>query len=329
MRSARIKLDAGYYHCMSRVIERRMIFGDAEKERFRKLMRKISDFSGVKILTYSIMTTHFHLLTHVPEPVSISDRELIRRLRLLYSKRQVDDYATSLCAARSAGNEVEAERLRAKYTYRMNDVSEFMKSLKQRFSMSYNARHKRRGTLWEERFKSVLVEGTENALVMMATYIDLNAVRAGMVNDPKEYRYCGYGEAVGGSKVAREGLGGVMLSFDAGVAVWGQISHRYRRLLYSRGVRTAGKGGFSVEAIEKVLDEGGALSRGDLLRCRVRYFSDGVVLGSQEFVEDIYSQYRDEFGRKRKTGARAMRHGDWGGLCTMRDLRLKVVTVPG
>jgi hypothetical protein len=53
-----------------------------------------------------------------------------------------------------------------------------------------------------ERFKSVLVEDGE-ALRTMAAYIDLNPVRAGMVKDPKDYRWCGYGEAMGGGTAAR------------------------------------------------------------------------------------------------------------------------------
>jgi hypothetical protein len=46
----------------------------------------------------------------------------------------------------------------------------------------------------------VFVEGSEHALSAMSVYIDLNAVRAGIVKDPKDYRYCGYGEAVAGNR---------------------------------------------------------------------------------------------------------------------------------
>ena len=77
-----------------------------------------------------------------------------------------------------------------------------------------------------------------------------------------------------------------------------------------------------------MLDKDGKLSEAQVLRCRVRYFSDGVVLGSKAFVEDVFQKHRGEFGLKRKTGARAMKRSQWGGLCTMRDLRLEVVTVP-
>ena len=58
------------------------------------------------------------------------------------------------------------------------------------------------------------------------------------------------------------------------------------------------------------------------------YYSDGVVLGSKEFVNGVFDRHRAEFGVKRETGARQMKKGDWGGLCTMRDLRLEVVSLP-
>jgi len=79
--------------------------------------------------------------------------------------------------------------------------------------------------------------------------------------------------------------------------------------------------------IEEVLDAGGKLSRSNLLHFRVRYFSDGVVLGSKAFVEDVFQSHREEFGLKRKTGARKPKYGQWGDLCTMRDLRLDPVSL--
>jgi len=78
----------------------------------------------------------------------------------------------------------------------MYDLSEFMKTLKQRFSFWFNKSHERGGPLWNGRFKSVLVESpacheqdfAHNAITTMAAYIDLNPVRAGLVDDPKDYR---------------------------------------------------------------------------------------------------------------------------------------------
>ena len=143
----------------------------------------------------------------MPESVNISDEELIHRYRILYPK--TTKYQTASIALLeqmlAAGGE-EALVIRKRLLVRMGDVSEYMKSVKQRFSVWYNRSHQRKGTLWNERFKSVLVEGKGNPLQTMAAYIDLNPVRAGLVSDPKEYRFCGYGEAVAGRLLATKGL---------------------------------------------------------------------------------------------------------------------------
>ena len=69
------------------------------------------------------------------------------------------------------------EKIHARYTYRMHDLSEFMKGVMQRFTQWFNGKHKRSGTLWERRFKSVVVEDGLAARTM-AAYIDLNCPRS-------------------------------------------------------------------------------------------------------------------------------------------------------
>jgi hypothetical protein len=90
----------------------------------------------------------------------------------------------------------------------MHDLSWFMRLLKQRFARWYNAFHKTFGTLWAERFTSVIVEGGGEALLATCAYVDLNPVRAKLVSDPKDYQWSGYGEAVGGKAAARKGWRG-------------------------------------------------------------------------------------------------------------------------
>ena len=135
MRHARVKNPGhAYYHCVNRVIARQMLLGEKEKEYFRKLMRTAEDFCGLKILTYAVLTNHWHMLIEVPEHEEISDTELIRRLGLLYSRQKVRVVATLLKEYRASGDEKNRKRLREKYTYRMGDVSEFMKLIKQRYT---------------------------------------------------------------------------------------------------------------------------------------------------------------------------------------------------
>jgi hypothetical protein len=61
-----------------------------------------------------------------------------------------------------------------------------------------------------------------------------------------------------------------------------------------------------------------------MLRCRVRYFTDGAIIGSKEFVNAAFESARERFGPRRKDGARRMRgSGDAakGLLWSARDLR--------
>jgi hypothetical protein len=73
-----------------------------------------------------------------------------------------------------------------------------LKELKLRVTFYMNKRLGRTGTLWEGRYKSVLVGDCAQALLTISAYIDLNPVRAGLVSNPGDYRWCGYAEAVAG-----------------------------------------------------------------------------------------------------------------------------------
>ena len=95
MRTARIKVEGtvGYYHCLSRIIERQFRLGDGEKEFFRKLLRQVEAFSGVRVLTYAIMSNHFHLLVEVPERQAVGDEEFLGRLAEIYPRFAVTQVA--------------------------------------------------------------------------------------------------------------------------------------------------------------------------------------------------------------------------------------------
>jgi hypothetical protein len=216
----------------------------------------------------------------------------------------------------------------------MFDVSAFMKLLKQRFSQWFNARNARKGTLWEERFRSVLVDGAGDALLTMAAYIDLNPLRAGIVQDPKDYPWSGYGEAVAGRKPARHGIQRLATALLHGRQESPARSlELYRQFLHLEGDERrqhTGPDGRPVRAsipageVAKVLAAKGRLPAHEYVRCRVRYFCDGAVLGSREFVDDIFRASRARYGPKRRTGARKMKGLKDNSLFVLRDLQLRL-----
>lgn len=66
-----------------------------------------------------------------------------------------------------------------------------MQSLGRKYVQYFNRRYERSGTLWEGRFRSSLVQ-SEKYLLQVYQYIELNPVRAGMVNDPSDYSWSSY-----------------------------------------------------------------------------------------------------------------------------------------
>ncbi|MEO7098611.1 MAG: transposase [Luteolibacter sp.] len=343
-----------FYHVISRVVDRRFAFGAEEKEKFRALMRLQEKFAGCRVVSYCLMCNHFHLLLEVP-PMGedgISEVELLKRLSAIYSEAFVAGVAKELADARAevyvseTGLEEALAAIHKRFTYRMQDLGEFMKGLLQRFTQWFNRTHSRTGRLWEDRFKSLIVEDGVAAKTISA-YIDLNPVRAGMVNDPADYRWSSYGEAIGGGakgngKTARAGLVRALrahqgLGADSDLWTSG-VSREYRKLLMAGAVgKSAENVGRDGKMVTKTLRKGiskedaedqggldGELSFSRLLRCRVRYFTDGAVIGSKEFVNQAFASARERFGPKRKDGARAMRgsgSGAKGVLWSMRDLR--------
>jgi REP element-mobilizing transposase RayT len=336
------------YHCVSRVVDRRFVFDAAERERFRMFMRMYENFSGCRVLSYCIMSNHFHLLLEVPPmPVGgISDEVLLKRLSAIYKEAVVAAVAQEIAAARAAGDNAAVAGIHARYTYRMHHLSEFMKTLLQCFTRWFNRTHQRSGTLWEERYKSVIVESGIAARTM-AAYIDLNPVRAGMVADPAEYRWSSYGEAVGGGtkgngKKAREGLVRACMSHQgAGFEAerWKEVSRVYRRTMGLALGRRSGRAEVETGVVRPQMNAAETLEAAEngtvlpdlgmaaMLRCRVRYFTDGAVIGSKEFVNEAFAAARERFSAKRKDGARRMRGSGAaaaGVLWSVRDLRMRI-----
>ncbi len=232
-----------FYHVISRVVDRRFALGTEEKEKFRALMRLQEKFTGCRANSYCLMDNHFHILLEVPPMADggLSDEALLKRLSAIYSEAFVAGVAKELTDAKTVvyanegGLDEAVAAIHKRFTYRMHDLGEFMKGLLQRFSQWFNRAHSRTGRLWEDRFKSVIVEDGVAAK----------------------------------TKRTRKGMGAA----DA----------------------------------ERETERAGELSRGKMLRCRVRYFTDGAVIGSRVFVNEAFANTRDRFGRTGRGRCAAMR----------------------
>jgi len=331
------------YHCVSRVVSREKVLAEVEKEQFTRYMRLYAQLCGLRVVTHCLMDNHFHILVEVPRRPQVlpTNEELIALVRATLGEARADNLANWFVQWEQQGNPQAIEDERERWFKRMWNLASFMKVLKQRFSQWFNGTRptRRTGTLWEERYRSVLVENGE-ALRAIAAYIDLNPVRAGKVHDPQDYRWSGYGEAMAGRAEAQAGLRWIaeqpnadgLAPAAATATPMDAVLAWYREQLYSKGeeVRDAEgivtKPGFSEEEIQKVIQAGGRLPITAFLRLRVRYFTDGAVLGSKSFVESIFQAHRSRFSEKRRTGSRRLRRLELeSSLRAARALAVKAV----
>ena len=330
------------YHVMTRTCGAERILDVEDLEGLRIIIRKLALFSGVKVMTYCLLENHFHLLVRVPsrekflrqfedrrgrdgvltEVEGSGEGRLIRHLATLYSKAYIKQLQVELADMRERGLDEMAEAVLERYKRRFCNLSLYVKEVKERFSRWYNRKHQRVGTMWSGRFKSVLVEDGD-ALRTMAAYIDLNPVRAGIVEDPKDYRWCGYAEAVAGGRQARRGLCMVMGKSLDGWSKKGKGKNSitagawYRCWLMQDGKPVEGderskvnhvkiRKGIPEEIVDEALKHKGQLTAGERLLSRVKYLTEGAAIGSEGFVKSFYRQYQDNFGPGRDVEAKRM-----------------------
>src|SRR3989344_5696808 len=75
-------------------------------------------------------------------------------------------------------------------------ISLFMSNVLNSYTRYFNTTHKRRGPLWESKFKNVLVK-TDEQLLHLTRYLHLNPSSAGLISNPEEWRYSSYDEYLG------------------------------------------------------------------------------------------------------------------------------------
>ncbi|MBK8094191.1 MAG: transposase [Verrucomicrobiaceae bacterium] len=319
MRKARLKAPKhhplAYYHCVSRVVNRAFVMQEAEREMFVSLMRMYEKLCQVRVVTFCVLSNHFHVLVEVPKKPAVmpTEERVLEIVRAAFGKNVASAVQAEVEALRKIGAHEAAQKIIDSFTARMWDISLFMKSLKQRFTQWFNKRHKRKGTLWEERYKSTLIEAGGYALAMTAAYVDLNPVRAKLVRDPKDYRWCGYAEAVAGIRLSTAGAELAARAHLQGAKPDSGLLEHYRQLLFTWGMASktnadgSRRGSIHFEDCQQVLLNGGRLPVAAALRCKMRYFTDGAVLGGKAFVDAIFKANRRRFGAKRADGARSVR----------------------
>ena len=192
-RTRRVKSMAegkAHYHLISRACNRQFLFRKARtKDKLVELVRKAAEFSGIDLEAAAMMDNHIHILcTVVRTGEKVAMDEVIRRIRVLKGDKAADMFAERCGEFAAAGFDATLEAELDRYRARMNDISEFMKTVKELFAIWFNREFDYCGSVWSGVFKSTMVEGGIY-LARCRRYIILNPVRAGIVSQIKDYRW--------------------------------------------------------------------------------------------------------------------------------------------
>jgi len=280
-----VKGEAAVYHVMSRTVLDGFVIGDVEKEYLLKLIKHLSSVYFTEVLGFCLMGNHFHILVKMIPGKEYSDDDVKARYERYYGKgKQLGDGQIPL--------------LQQKWS----SLSEYVKEIKQTFSRYYNKTHVRKGFFWSDRFKSVIVEKGETLINCLA-YIDLNPLRAGLVERPEEYRWNSLGYHIQADNKDN------FLSLDFGLKEFGVVDpeerlKRYRRYVYEAGaLDRSDKGSARVidkDIVEKEGQNNYEIKRIDRFRYRTRYFTDSGIIGTKEFVSINYQRFKGVFMSKRE-----------------------------
>jgi REP element-mobilizing transposase RayT len=190
-RMNRLKKDGdAHYHVMSRTNGRAFLLKDpALKREIVDLLKRSAAFSGVELKAYCIMDDHFHFVCKVAKPDEpVDEGEILKRIAILKGERFAGNLSTHWAQLRKSGLECQVEEELGRWRGRMHDISEMAKTFKELVNVAYKRRKPHCGGLWSGRFKSTLVEDGRH-LATCVRYVELNPVRAGMVNRAHDYAF--------------------------------------------------------------------------------------------------------------------------------------------
>ena len=139
-----------------------------------------------------------------------------------------------------------------------------------RTGQEFNHRKKRKGAYWEDRYHATAVDKADY-LAQCMDYIDMNMVRAGVVNHPVEWPFCGYHELMSGKQRYRL-IDSEKLAELMGGASTEEISATRKR------------------SINTILLKGSSLKR-------QRKWTESVAVGSESFIDTL----KDKLGLRARS----------------------------
>lgn len=278
-RSARLKLQDidAWYHLCAHAATRHGEFPLADPLVRFKLLDLIKHYAAIYFCHFAalnVMGNHWHGVCHFDPPRPLSPEERMERALALYPRSR---------------QKIEAwpDKKWRRLEKRLFDVSEFMRIVQGSFARWYNRTYQRKGHFWGERFKSAILGGPQ-AVLEATLYVELNAVRAGIVECPEDYPGCSLYMREAGQDDWLMPLGGIL--HEEGTK--DELHARFKALVYHRGavITKQGQKAIPAEVIEREAARG--FRKRGVFAKKLRCFTDGLVLGSELYVREHLTQLR-------------------------------------
>ena len=284
-RTARHKsTEAAFYHLTNRVAGDPDWFpfkNDQARRKLQNLMLFYVNAYRCRLAAFQIMGNHFHFIVHFEKPRALSRKELMESAHKLYGLKTEEKTAGWTDAQWETFNQ------------RLFDVSKLMQNVDGFYARWFNRNFERRGHLWGDRFKNSELLGSE-AVQDAILYVELNAVRAGLVKRPEQWKWGSARWRLTGEDQDLIPLEELFPS-DPGTEVY----RSYRARLYYRGAVPTREGQAAIPRWILHQEQRRGFTRAGAFRRRLRFLTDGLAVGPAEKVAQLLATYREQ-GRYRR-----------------------------
>ena len=264
----KVEDEIGWYHICARVAGRMNWFPFEDPVARRKLLDTLRQYLSVyfcETAGFCLMGNHYHLVVRFLPFRRLSHKVLYEHACVLYQNPEQ--------ILRSA-------RQWERFNRRLFDLSSLMNNLQAVYAKWYNRRFQRRGAFWGERYKSVIL-GHGHSILDTLLYVELNPVRAGLVERPEDWQWNSAALRATQSDQWLIPLEELLIE-----SAHEDAFSTYRAQLYYRGAVITKQ--TMVGIPERVLrqEQARGFSTRGAYRFRLRFFTEGLFIGTRIQVED-------------------------------------------
>jgi hypothetical protein len=346
--------------CINQTLTGYEMFDDPViSEKLTEIIKKYENSSNVSICTYALVNTDFYILLRQNVEEEVSHKTLLSQIKKIAPQNAYNLILEDLDKISDKKDEYEKyiEKLKNKYLHRINDYRQLLKSIKEVFSSWYNGyiktkhnfQYRRSGSVFNSKYKKVLVEDKMDAAKVISSYIDLLPLRTNAAIYIEKYIFSNFGAALNGNKKAQGRIVDFFNYYKSDKSItwqkmskqqkedsWKEYSEAYDNILFEDTEIIVDKNGCFrrgiskerfLEAIES--DTKKRFTLNEATHCHTKYFTHGTAFGSKEFCEKTFKQNLEVFSENRKDGARRMLKLNKDiKLFTLRQIHLNVIRPP-